>query len=119
MGKNWGEKFRTLASICAVGGCAIAIFGWVFNLLPFALARDLRAVDARVAVVEGGLKASQLKQAETLELQLMQQIDSISAKLENMSRTGGDYFDLRAERTAREQRLGSVRSELSSLRAGQ
>lgn len=116
MGKNWGEQFRTLASICAVLMFVGGILGAAFNLLPFAFAADVAKLSGRVSEVELMLKGIRLDQKETLELSLMQQIDIITVKLEAMAQTG-IYTDLRLQRIGLNQRLDLVRVELVGLRA--
>lgn len=118
MGKDWGERFRTLGAMVAVMGSLGAMLGWAFNLLPIAKASDVAVLAARVSLIESGFKGMSLDQKQSLELQLMQQIDSIDIKLKNMAVTG-EYSDLRSRRVELNQRLTSVRSDISSLRSGQ
>lgn len=116
MGKDWGEKFRTLASICAVLMFTGGVLGYVFKFLPFAMAADIRPLQARMTVVETGFREMRLKQTESLELQLMQQVDRVTDKLAAMGRGDPYYIQLRDENVSINQRLGQVRAELTVLR---
>ncbi len=118
MGKDWGEKFRTLGAMCAVGGIALSILGWAFGLLPFAMASDVKVLAARVTLIETGFKGLSIDQKQALELGLMQQIDSIDVKLKNMAQ-GGDYADLRTQMVELNQRLRNIRVDMARLRGGQ
>jgi hypothetical protein len=118
LGKDWGEKFRTLAAMCAVGGVAVTIFLWAFNLLPFARASDVALLSDRVSLIENGFKGMSLDQKQSLELQLMQQIDAIDVRLASLP-VGGEYSEQRARRVELNQRLTNVRTAITALRGNQ
>ena len=118
MGKDWGERFRTLGAMVAVIGSIGAMMGWAFNLLPIAKASDVAVLAARVSLIESGFKGMSLDQKQSLELQIMQQIDTIDIKLKTMA-LGGDYSDLRSRRVELNQRLTNVRSDIAALRSNQ
>lgn len=118
MGKDWGEKFRTLGAMIAVAGALLGCLGWIMNLLPFARASDVVVLANRVSFIETGFKGLTLDQKQSLELQIMQQIDSIDIKLKNIT-SGMEYSELRSRRVELNQRLTSVRSDIASLRSAQ
>lgn len=118
MGKDWGEKFRTLGAMVAVFGALGAFLATAMNLLPFARASDMVVLASRVSVIESGFKGMSLDQKQSLELQLMQQLDTLDVKLKNVT-LGTEYTDLRARRVELNQRLTNVRSDIAALRSSQ
>lgn len=116
MGKDWGERIRTLGALVALLGAVGALLLALFNALPVASASEVAILRIRVDAVENGFKDVRLKQTENQELALMQRLDTLTDKLERMGATAPDYASIRGDRVDVQQRLRAIRGELAVMR---
>lgn len=119
MGKDWGEKFRTLASICAVVMFLTGAASYVFGLIPYAKAAELTAVKAEMAQVKTVLNSVLVEQKVSQELQWMERVDRLADRLQRLPPESPDYTEFRSQRVAAQQQLRVVRDELTAARGRQ
>ncbi|MEI6283174.1 MAG: hypothetical protein WCP82_10770 [Alphaproteobacteria bacterium] len=116
---GWVEKATGLGALVAIAGSLFAFLSWAFDLLPYAKAVDVAAVEKRVTSVEHGLTNLDIGQKETQELQLMDRVQALEDRLAKLPQTAADYADYRQQRLAAQQRLRQVQEQLAQARSRQ
>jgi hypothetical protein len=110
-----GAQAGALLAVLAVVGPALA---WGFNLLPFAMATEVRSIATRVEFLERATQSIQVDQKSTLELQLIERIATLDSAMTRIGPSGQDFATLRSQRNELQQRLDRVRRVLTGLTVG-
>lgn len=110
-----------LSSWVAVGGAVLGLVLWFFDKLPIAkepeTSQKIEAVRLLASSNKDRVDQTSVWTLENLELTLVDAINKIDARLENLQRGSQEYFEWQQQRSRLQQRLDQVQIDLRNLRS--